>query len=45
MLIPKQNLKLIYQNLFQEGVLVAKKDYNAPRHAEIDVPNLQVLSH
>ena len=26
-----------------EGVLVAKKDYNAAKHAEIDVPNLQVI--
>ena len=25
-----------------EGVLVAKKDFNAPKHPEIDVPNLQV---
>ena len=26
-----------------EGVLVAKKDYNAPKHEELDVPNLQVI--
>lgn len=26
-----------------EGVLVAKKDYYAAKHAEIDVPNLQVI--
>jgi small subunit ribosomal protein S10e len=43
MLISKENRKKIYQYLFQEGVLVAKKDYNAPKHAEIDVPNLQVI--
>lgn len=43
MLIPKQNRKLIYQSLFNEGVLVVKKDFNAPRHADIEVPNLQVI--
>lgn len=26
-----------------EGVLVAKKDYNAPKHDELDVPNLEVI--
>ena len=26
-----------------DGVLVAKKDFNAPKHDEIDVPNLQVI--
>lgn len=26
-----------------EGVLVAKKDYNAPKHDDLDVPNLQVI--
>ncbi|EGF80742.1 hypothetical protein BATDEDRAFT_11195 [Batrachochytrium dendrobatidis JAM81] len=43
MLISKDNRKKIYQYLFQEGVLVAKKDFNLPKHEEIDVPNLQVL--
>ena len=43
MLIPKKNRKLIYEHLFKEGVLVAKKDFNAPKHDEIDVPNLQVI--
>ncbi len=33
----------IYQHLFQEGVLVAKKDFNAPKHMELDIPNLQVI--
>ncbi len=28
---------------FAEGVLVVKKDIRAPKHAEIDVPNLQVM--
>jgi len=26
-----------------EGVLVAKKDFNAPKHEELDVPNLHVI--
>lgn len=43
MIIPKDNRKKIYQYLFQEGVLVAKKDYNAAKHQDIDVPNLQVI--
>ncbi|KAJ1962266.1 hypothetical protein GGI12_002753 [Dipsacomyces acuminosporus] len=43
MYIPTANRKLIYENLFKDGVLVAKKDYNAPRHQDINVPNLQVI--
>ncbi|KAJ3413628.1 40S ribosomal protein S10-A [Chytridiales sp. JEL 0842] len=43
MLIPTDNRKKIYQYLFQEGVLVAKKDFNAPKHNDIDVPNLHVI--
>ncbi|KAI0337242.1 hypothetical protein BDW22DRAFT_1364326 [Trametopsis cervina] len=43
MIITKQNRRAIYENLFKEGVLVAKKDYNAPKHEELDVPNLQVI--
>lgn len=26
-----------------EGVMVAKKDYNAPKHEDLDVPNLEVI--
>lgn len=43
MLIPKSNLKLIYQHLLAEGVLVIKKDHRAPAHDSIPVPNLQVI--
>lgn len=43
MLISKQNRRIIYENLFKEGVMVAKKDYNAAKHEELDVPNLQVI--
>jgi small subunit ribosomal protein S10e len=43
MLISKQNRRIIYENLFKEGVLVAKKDFNAPKHDDLDVPNLEVI--
>ncbi|KAI0298050.1 Plectin/S10 domain-containing protein [Multifurca ochricompacta] len=43
MIISKENMRTIYQNLFKEGVLVAKKDFNAPKHEELEVPNLEVI--
>eukprot|EP00897_Mesotaenium_endlicherianum_P007158 jgi/Mesen1/6470/ME000330S05494 len=43
MLISKKNRVEVYKYLFKEGVLYAKKDFNAPKHPEIDVPNLQVI--
>ena len=43
MLMPTKNRHAIYEYLFKEGVLVAKKDFQAPKHPEIDVPNLQVI--
>ncbi|KAG6332298.1 hypothetical protein ID866_6793 [Astraeus odoratus] len=44
MIISKKNRRIIYENLFKEGVLVAKKDYNAPKHEELDdVSNLEVI--
>jgi small subunit ribosomal protein S10e len=42
MLIPKADRKKIHEYIFKEGVLVAKKDYNLPKHAELDVKNLYV---
>jgi hypothetical protein len=43
-LIPKKNRVTVYKYLFQEGVLWAKKDFNAPKHPDIEsVPNLQVI--
>jgi small subunit ribosomal protein S10e len=36
-------LSRAHYQLISEGVLVAKKDYNAPKHEELDVPNLQVI--
>lgn len=43
MIIPKKNRQVIYEALFREGVMVAKKDYNAPKHEDLDVPNLEVI--
>ncbi|ORY74305.1 Plectin/S10 domain-domain-containing protein [Leucosporidium creatinivorum] len=43
MIITKADRRVIYENLFKEGVLVAKKDFNAPKHAELDVKNLHVI--
>ncbi|KAH3682791.1 hypothetical protein WICPIJ_006250 [Wickerhamomyces pijperi] len=43
MLIPKQERTKIHQYLFQEGVVVAKKDFNQPKHEEIDTRNLYVI--
>ncbi|KAK3704150.1 hypothetical protein LTR37_013990 [Vermiconidia calcicola] len=43
MLIPKADRKLIHEYLFREGVLVAKKDFNQPKHGEIDTKNLYVI--
>ncbi|KAF3490584.1 40S ribosomal protein S10-A [Arthroderma uncinatum] len=43
MLIPKADRKLIHEYLFREGVLVAKKDYNLPKHTDIDTKNLYVI--
>ena len=44
MLMPKKDRVAIYEYLFKEGVLVAKKDYHAPKHPELDtIPNLQVI--
>ncbi|KAI8871100.1 hypothetical protein GQ42DRAFT_162243 [Ramicandelaber brevisporus] len=43
MLIPTANRRLIYETLFKDGVLVAKKDFNASKHNEIPVPNLEVI--
>lgn len=44
MLMPKKNRISIYEYLFKEGVMVAKKDYHAPKHPELElIPNLQVI--
>ena len=43
MIVPKANRTEVYKYLFKEGVIYAKKDFNLPKHPEIDVPNLQVI--
>ncbi|KAK1596181.1 Plectin/S10 domain-containing protein [Colletotrichum navitas] len=43
MLIPKADRKKIHEYLFREGVLVAKKDFNLPKHPDIDTKNLFVI--
>jgi len=44
MLMPKKNRQSIYEYLFKEGVIVARKDFHAPKHGDITgVPNLQVI--
>ncbi|KAL1774982.1 40S ribosomal protein S10 [Sigmodon hispidus] len=46
MLMPKKNLIAIYELLFKEGVMVAKKDVHMPKHPELadkNVPNLHVM--
>ena len=42
MLIPTPNRNAILNELFTEGVLVAKKQYS--KHLKLDVPNLQVIN-
>jgi len=43
MLVPKKNRIEVYKELFKEGVLCAKKDFQQPKHQAVDVPNLQVI--
>jgi len=44
MLMPKVHRRRIYEQLFNEGVMVAKKDFHAPTHPELeDIPNLHVI--
>uniref|UniRef100_A0A2K5EZQ8 Small ribosomal subunit protein eS10 n=1 Tax=Aotus nancymaae TaxID=37293 RepID=A0A2K5EZQ8_AOTNA len=45
-LMPKKNRIAIYELLFKEGVMVAKKDVHLPKHLELadkNVPNLHVM--
>ncbi|XP_052837016.1 40S ribosomal protein S10a [Drosophila gunungcola] len=44
MFIPKANRVAIYEYLFKEGVLVAKKDTRVLKHPDLSsIPNLQVI--
>merc|ERR1719478_1931425 len=42
-LVSKKNKRTILEHLFKEGVIVCKKDGKAPKHNELDVPNLHVM--
>ncbi|RWS27938.1 40S ribosomal protein S10-like protein [Leptotrombidium deliense] len=44
MLMPKRDRVAIYEYLFKEGVMVAKKDFHAPKHPALaNVANLHVI--
>merc|ERR1712177_194113 len=43
MLMPKANRVAIYEQLFMEGVMVAKKDFHLAKHPDVNVPNLHVI--
>merc|ERR1711881_405766 len=43
MLMPKANRVAIYEHLFCEGVMVAKKDFHLAKHPDVNVPNLHVI--
>ena len=44
MLIPQSDRKKIFEHLFEDGVCIAKKDYNLKSHPEIKgVRNLYVI--
>ena len=43
MIIPKKDRVLISKYLFDEGVLVAKKDFEAPKHSILATRNLYVI--
>merc|ERR1712168_1534111 len=44
MIIPKKNRVAIYESLFKDGVMVALKDFNLPKHNELEkIKNLEVI--
>ena len=44
MLIPKKDRIAIYEHLFKEGVMVAKKDYSpGAKHPEVGCSNLYAI--
>ena len=44
MLVAKSDIKLIYQELLKEGVLVCPKDTRLPVHQNVSVSNLAVMN-
>merc|ERR1712230_121585 len=43
MLIPKADRKAIHEYIFREGVMVCEKNYELPKHPDVDVKNLYVI--
>jgi len=44
MLVTKKNRLAVYNYLFKEGVICAKKDYRIPKHPEVaEASNLEVI--
>merc|ERR1711998_438131 len=45
MLVPKKDRLTVYRYLFKEGVMVAKKDCNKPKHDDPELPvrNLYII--
>lgn len=43
MLVPKKNRLAVYTHLFREGVIVCEKNYFAPKHHQLHIPNVQVM--
>lgn len=43
MRIQKQDRRKIFEYLFNEGCIVIRKDFQAPSHEVLDIPNLQVI--
>lgn len=41
--MPKADRKKIYENLFEEGVLIAEKNFTQALHPDIKVRNLYVV--
>lgn len=42
--MPKKERMAIYEHLFKEGVMVAEKDFHAPKHPELEtIKNLHVI--
>ena len=43
MLIPKKNRLAVYSALFKDGVLCCHKDVFAPKHHDLEVPNVEAM--
>eukprot|EP00181_Compsopogon_caeruleus_P002629 CAMPEP_0184678756 /NCGR_PEP_ID=MMETSP0312-20130426/1548_1 /TAXON_ID=31354 /ORGANISM="Compsopogon coeruleus, Strain SAG 36.94" /LENGTH=161 /DNA_ID=CAMNT_0027127739 /DNA_START=190 /DNA_END=675 /DNA_ORIENTATION=+ len=43
MLVPKKNRSVVYNQLFEDGVMVVKKDPFQKKHDTLEFPNLHVM--